>query len=208
MPLIRKNADTTAPAGDPATEGNLSLLASGSPDERWAAARAAAGGPGDVETLTAALSVEADTRVREAIFTSLARIGGAESVDAVLPHLRSDDANLRTSALDALRAMPASAASRLPALLQDEDADVRLLACELARGLPSAEATAILCGLLEREEQANVCAAAVEVLAETGGPEALPALDRCAERFRGDPFLGFAIRAAADRIGQQRGTRG
>lgn len=207
MPLIRKTPDAPTPAAAPPAQDVPALLASASPGERWAAARAATGAPGQIEALGRALKDERDPRVREAILTSLARIATPQSVDAVLPHLRSDDADLRTSALDALRAMPRAAATRLPALLQDPDPDVRLLACELARGLPTAEATALLCGLIEDEQEANVCAAAVEVLAETGGPEALPVLARCSVRFRQDPFLGFASRVAADRIGSQRGPR-
>ena len=64
-----------------------------------------------VAVLAAALSRESDPRVREAIFTGLARIATAESAAAVLPYLRSDDAGLRTAALDALRAMPQAAAA-------------------------------------------------------------------------------------------------
>ena len=45
---------------------------------------------------------------------------------------------------------------------------LRLLACELTRNLPSGEAARLLCGLLEHEAEPNVCAAAVEVLAEVG----------------------------------------
>ena len=91
----------------------------------------------------------------------------------MLPYLRSDDASLRTGALDALRAMPAAArAAHLPGLLADPDADVRLLSCELVRDLPEAEANRLLADLLERETEANVCAAAIEVLAEIGRPEA------------------------------------
>lgn len=207
MPLIRKNPDQPPPAGEPAAQASLTLLTSGTTDERWAAARAAAQASGNVERLGEALRVEEDPRVREAILTSLSRIGSIESAAAVLPHLRSDDSSLRTGALDALRAMPTAAAAHLPALLEDADADVRLLACELARGLPSAEASAQLCALLDREEEVNVCAAAVDVLAEAGGPEALPALSRCGARFRDEPFLGFAIRVAAERAGAQRAPR-
>ena len=47
--------------------------------------------------------------MREAIFTGLARIATAESAAAVVPYLRSDDASLRTGAIDALRAMPKAA---------------------------------------------------------------------------------------------------
>ncbi|HEX4179982.1 MAG TPA: HEAT repeat domain-containing protein [Caulobacteraceae bacterium] len=176
-------------------------LTRGTGDQRWAAARALGDRPGDPELLGRALSNEPDPRVREAIFNSLIHAHSATSVEALLPHLRADDANLRTGALDALKVMSAVAAPSLPELLHDRDPDVRLLACEIARELPGAQATALLCRLLEGEGQVNVCGAAVEVLAEIGGSEALPALARCAERFADEPFLVFSIRTASSRIG-------
>ena len=86
-------------------------------------------------------------------------------------------------------------------MLSDPDPDVRLLVCEIARGLETAQANRLLCDLLDREGEVNVCAAAVEVLTEAGGPESVPVLQACAARFRHEPFLGFAIRVALDRIG-------
>jgi HEAT repeat protein len=124
-----------------------------------------------------------------------------------LPYLSSDDASLRTGALDALRAMPDATAPHIQKLLGDVDADVRLLACELVRNQPSGDATRLLSAILATERQANVCAAAVEVLAEVGGPELLPLLAECAARFPDDPFLGFAIQIASERIGSQASTR-
>jgi HEAT repeat protein len=152
--------------------------------------------------LVAALPGETDARVREAILTGLARIATPESAAAVVPYLGSDDAGLRTGAIDALRAMPAACRPHLPRLLADPDADVRLLSCELTRDLPEGDANRLLCDLLESETEKNVCAAAVEVLAEIGRPEALPVLKTCAERFAGDPFLVFSIKVATDRIGR------
>lgn len=200
MPLIRKPA-SNKPAPEPTPAEVLAALRDGSQQERWAAARAAAQVPGGADALVAALPIEQDVRVREAMFTSLARIGTAQSVSGVIPLLRSDDASLRTGALDALRAMPAAAVREsLPQLLRDADSDVRLLSCEIARRLPAADATALLCELLEDEYEANVCAAAVDVLAEVGDIAALPVLERCAVRFAQTPFLPFAIRTARDRI--------
>ncbi|CAN5746415.1 hypothetical protein BH11PSE3_BH11PSE3_43080 [soil metagenome] len=193
MPLVRKPSTPAPPA--PAAS-----LTGGTPDERWAAARLAAGKPDGVVVLAAALSHEQDPRVREAIFTGLSRIATPHSAAAVLPYLRSDDANLRTAAIDALQSMPAAAAPHLPCLLSDPDADVRLLSCELVRGLPDSEANHLLCELLEVEVEKNVCAAAIEVLAEIGRPEALPSLARCASRFDGDSFMVFSIKVATDRI--------
>ncbi|WP_334162495.1 HEAT repeat domain-containing protein [Phenylobacterium sp.] len=200
MPLIRKDAaPKTDVRPDPAAAAGR--LAGGTADERWAAARELGGRPGGEEVLGAALATEADPRVREAIFTTLARVGTAKAAAVVLPHLRTDDANLRTGALDALRAMPQSAAAHVPALLTDADVDVRVLACELVRHLPSGEATRLLGDLLSREPDVNVCASAVDVLAECGGPEALPALQACAARFADEAFLRFAIQVATERIG-------
>jgi len=114
--------------------------------------------------------------------------------------LRADDANLRMGALDALRAMIGVARQALPELLADPDADIRVICCDLARELPSSEATSLLCGLLSRETEPNVCAAAVDVLAEIGDVDALPCLRACAVRFHGATFLTFAIKIAMDRI--------
>ena len=137
------------------------------------------------------------------MFMSLARMGTAQSVELILPFLRMDEAHLRTAALDALRAAKSAAWPYLPRLLEDADADVRLLACELVRGVPGDDATRMLCRLLEAEFEPNVCASAVEVLAEVGGAQALPVLVRCEERFRATPFLAYSIKVAADRIRSQ-----
>ena len=202
MPLVRKPTDTSR-ASTPDASGILKALESGNADERWAAARASVDVAGATAALAAALPKESDGRVREAMFTSLARIGTSESADEVLALLRSDNANLRTGALDALHIMIDAVRELLPRLLSDPDVDVRILSCELARRLPSDEATSLLCSLLDREQEMNVCAAAIDVLAEVGSPAALPALATCGQKFRNAPFLEFAIKVATDRISAQ-----
>jgi len=195
MPLIRKDQPVAAAAA-------AARLNSADPDERWVAARELAGHAEAVDALGAALGSEPDPRVREAIFTALALTGTQAAAAVVLPYLRLDDADQRTAALDALRAMPEGVSSHTEALLQDDDADVRILACELARSLPANEATRILSAVLERDPDPNVCGCALEVLAEVGEPDALRALARCADRFPNETFLRFAIKVAADRIGR------
>lgn len=199
MPLVRKPAHP-AEHRKPAPAEVLAGLVSASPEERWDAARAAGELPQAAAALAAALPQETDVRVRETMFTSLVRIGTRDSIASILPMLRSDDSALRTGALDALRSSPVAAHEFLAQLLSDPDADVRILSCELARSLPSEEANRGLCALLAREPEVNVCAAAVEVLAEVGDQSALPTLADCARRFSEVPFLGFAIRLATDRI--------
>lgn len=163
------------------------------------AARAAMDIEGADLALTQALVTETDPRVREAIFTSLARVGTPVAVESLLAMLRSDTAALRTGALDALRVLRnlGTVAARL---LGDPDPDVRILSCELARSLPAAEANRLLCEVLIAEQNVNVCAAAIDVLAEVGGFEALGALADCARRFSDVSFLLFAISAVRDRI--------
>jgi HEAT repeat protein len=199
MPLIRSDSERTATGA----HGDSGNFFSSSSDERWAAARAAATTAASVPALSAALAKEDTPHVREAIFTSLARIATSESVQAVLPYLRSDAADIRTGALDALRAMPAVTVPHLPRLLADPDVDVRLLACDLVRAAQGADASRLLRSVLENESQANVCAAAVEVIAEVGDITVLPALAICAKRFQEDSFLTFAIEIASQRLRAQ-----
>ena len=96
--------------------------------------------------------------------------------------------------------MPQAAEASMLMLLSDDDPDVRLLSCELARAMNNSEAARLLCEVLERDSEANVCAAAVDVLAEIADENALPALSRCATRFPNDPFLAFAVKIAVGRL--------
>jgi HEAT repeat protein len=159
--------------------------------------------PGSTPALADALAREKDARVREAILTSLSHT--REGLAIVLPYVRSDEAEVRTAALDALRSAAAAIEPLLEESLHDPDPDVRLLICDVVRALPSTVATRLMVELLDREQAVNVCGAALEVLAEVGEPSAVPALDRCAGRFPDEPFLLFSARLAAQRITGPRG---
>ena len=199
MPLIRKPRGAD-PGAEPQPSDTLAGLTSEDAEQRWMAARRAADSPDSLPALAAALRVESIPRVREAMFTSLARIGTPAAALQVLPLLRSDDALSRAGALDALRIMIGKSRELLPPLLADADVDVRVLSCELARALPGDEASSLLCDVLRQERDANVCAAALDVLAEVGQRSALPVLKECAVRFANIPFLAFAIQVTVDRI--------
>src|ERR1700733_9291483 len=123
MPLIRKGLKESSSAA--ANPEAFVALAHGTIEERWAAARSLAMVSGGVDALGRALAGEPDARVREAIFTGLARAATAESAEAILPYLRSDEADLRRAALDALKTMPGAVQPKLPELLADADPDVR-----------------------------------------------------------------------------------
>jgi len=196
MPLIKGGRGSAAPGAT----ASLAALDSSDAENRWAAARAFAGHAEAVPELAAALKHETVPRVREAILTSLIRTGGAASAEAIVPCLRSENAGLRAAAIEALQALPSATASIIVQLFSDPESDVRLLATELARNMKTFDATRLLSGLIEHESHPNVCAAAVEVLAEVGTVEALPALEKCAARFATTPFLPFAISMAIARI--------
>jgi HEAT repeat protein len=202
MPLIRKPVNTST-SRSAVPSDVLKRLLDGDQEQRWSAARAAADVPGAADALAEALQAESDPRVREAMLTSLMRIGSPASIASIVRFLRSDDASLRTGAMDALRTRHDVVRAHLPSLMNDADSDVRVLSCEVVRGLPSDEATQMLCALLSRESEPNVCAAAIDVLAEVGDARALPVLAECEKRFRNTPFLVFATKIATARILEQ-----
>jgi HEAT repeat protein len=197
MPLV-KGSKRPAGGADPGPQ--RAALDSPDADSRWMAARGLSGDADAVPALASALARETVPRVREAIMTALMRIGNAASVEAILPYLRSQEAGVRGDAIEALQALPHAIAPFMGPLLSDSDSDVRLLATELARNMKAAEATRLLSELIEREQHANVCAAAIDVLTEVGTPQALAALEKCATRFAATPFLPFAISVAIARI--------
>jgi HEAT repeat protein len=201
MPFIRREITgegNATSATDVAQQ--LARLRDPDPEVRWAAARKVGGVAAAVPALAKALATEQNLRVREAIMTALMRVGDGASVQTLLPYLRAQDAAQRSAAIETLQALPAAVLPFMTALLADADADVRILAAELARNMPADQATRILSDLLEHELQPNVCAAAVDVLAEVGTRDALPALRLCAQRFQDAPFLPFAIATTIARI--------
>jgi len=202
MPLIKRGPPTRPPtASIPASAADK--LVSGNVAERWAAARAMGEDAGAVPLLADALRTEQTAEVREALFTSLVVIHSDEAAAALASLISSDDAQLRTGALDALGSVMDIARPLLPGLLGDADPDVRLLACELVRQLEPTDGTQLLCAMLETEYAPNVCGAAVDVLSEIGVDSAVSALERCAMRFSADPYLGFAIADAVERASKR-----
>ena len=71
--------------------------------------------------------------------------------------------------------------------------------------MPAAEATRLLSDVLAHEPHPDVCASAIDALAEVGTREALPALEDCARRFAATPFLPFAVSIAVARISNGKG---
>lgn len=180
--------------------GLLAQLREGDVDQRRWAARDLAAHPQAAPLLGERLLDEPSPRVREAILHALGGMPGDAAVAALLPLLRSDDAQLRNGAIEVLAAMPAAVAPRIGALLQDDDVDVRIFTVNLLAELQHERTVTWLLEVLRQDSAVNVVAAAIEVFAEVGGPEHVAALRSAAQRFGGDPFIAFATDMALQRI--------
>ena len=175
-------------------------LCSGDIGIRLAAVRVA-GRLGEAELLAEHLESESAPAVREAILTSLVRIGGVAAARPLVELLRSDDTLLRNAAIEALQSMGESVVPEIELLLDDPVADLRIYALNIAHSLRSARVPDLALRVIADDPHVNVCAAAIDVLAQVGRPEMAPALQAVADRFPDEPFLAFAVRAAIKRIG-------
>ncbi len=166
---------------------------------RWAA-RDLAKYPAAVDALLIQLSRETDREVREAIFISLTQFDNAQAVHGLIQCLRSEDAAVRNSAIDALKLMPGAVAPMMVELLRDPSADVRILAVNVLESLRHPEVENWLIGVIEQDEHVNVCATAVDLLTEVGTAAAVKALVALKSRFAEEPFMHFAVDVALQRI--------
>jgi HEAT repeat protein len=156
---------------------------------------------GEAALLVRHLPSESDAGIRETILTSLVRIGGAEAVKPLLTLLRSEHAGLRNAVIETLQSMGDVVAPELESLLEDPDSDVRIFAVNVLHSMKSERVPDIALRVASSDPHVNVCAAAVDILAEVGRPEMAGALRDVARRFPDQLFLAFAIRAALKRIG-------
>jgi HEAT repeat protein len=160
-----------------------------------------AGRCGATVLLASRLQVENDRGVRETILTNLVRNGGLAAARPLLNLLRSDDADLRNAVIETLQGMSDAITPLIEDLLTDPDADVRIFAVNILQSLKSPTVPDLAVKVISTDPHVNVCAAAVDVLAEVGRPEMAGALRDVAARFPDQPFLAFAVRTALKRIG-------
>lgn len=168
---------------------------------RRQAAQDLAGMPGAEEILCQRLEREQDVAVWDAILTSLVRIGGSASLQGLLRFLRAEPVQLRNEVLEALKTFPEQEIlPHIEALLTDPDPHLRIAVIHLIQALGYPVGVNVLTTVLDREEHLNVAATAVELLAEIGTPEAVPALQRTRARFADTRFMTFAVDTALARI--------
>jgi HEAT repeat protein len=175
-------------------------LASTNAATRRRAARALSEMADAVPILCSHLVHEQNLSVRSIILTGLIVNKSPAVAAGLLPLLGNDDANLRNSAVEALQAMPDEVAPHVEAMLADPDDDVRIAAVSVVAALPHPEVPQWLRRVVTHDAHVNVCAAAVDALAEVGEPDVIPALEALADRFREVHFITYAVTAAVRRI--------
>jgi HEAT repeat protein len=153
--------------------------------------------------LLALLAREQDGGVRHAILTRLGALEEPGLEAQLVPLLASEDVALRQDAILALRRRGTAALPALVTLLAAPDPDLRIFAANILEGVNAPGARAALTGRLAQEDDAAVCLAMVEALAQIGAPGDAPALAALRARFPGDGCLGFAITLAREQIGAE-----
>jgi len=153
-----------------------------------------------VPLLCARLPAEPDASVRASILTSLTVVKSRDVVAGLIPLLRSEDTSLRNAVVEALQEMPAELAPYAERLLQDDDTDARILAVNVIGGLAHPDAPKWLAKVIVQDPHVNVCAAAIDALAEIGDPSVAEWLTVAEQRFSDVAFIHFAVQAALRRV--------
>ena len=168
---------------------------------RWAA-RDLRDWPGASAALLDRLMREPDHSVREVILTTLtlSALGDAVAVAALVSLLRSEDANLRNEAIEAMKHLPVEVAAVMGGLLEDPYPDVRIFAVNILESLRHPDVESWLLAVIARDPHLNVCATAVDLLGEVGSVRAVEPLRLLKARFGGEPYIQFAADLALSRI--------
>jgi HEAT repeat protein len=199
MGLVKQQRQVVPALRGPSTPP-LERLADPIPDVRRAAARELVGAPGGLVALSARVPVEPDRGVLDLLLTLLVERPSRAVVVGLLPALSSDDARLRGAVAEALEQMPQPLEAEIGALLEHADPDLRLQAVVALQHAPIPSAPRLLRELLAREPLVNICAAALEGLAEVGEDTDLPVVEAVRARFPEVPFLDFAATVCVARL--------
>lgn len=136
--------------------------------------------------------------VQEAADSSLRKIGGSETVQAVLPLLRSDEAPVRNLSMDILREVGWQDMPSLIALVHDDDPDIRIFVADILGSTDNVLAVEPLCEALLKDPEVNVRYQAAVSLGELGKPEAAPCLNKAIED---EEWVQYSVIEALTKIG-------
>ena len=180
--------------------GLLKELSDPNPTARRWAARDLLDCPGTAIDLIECLKREPEISVREVILTTLTLMGDPAAVTGLADCLRSENAFLRNEAIETMKHLPDEVAPIIKGLLIDPDPDVRIFAINILESLHHPKVENWLLEVIEGEQHVNVCATAVDLLAEIGTEAALDSLVLLKARFSDEPYFQFAAGLALKRI--------
>lgn len=146
---------------------------------------------------------ETDAQVQEALLAALGQSEGDDVVPALLEQLSSEDVLLRNRALEVLTGFAEHVAVHMPVQLAAAEVDKRIFLVNLMGELKHPRVADWVSEILFEEAHVNVVAAALEVAAEVGDEQMLPAIEAAQQRFLDEFFIGFAADIARQRIGVQ-----
>lgn len=156
--------------------------------------------PQSSSVLVARLNREENTSVRAAILNALAHLGDSVAIAGLVQCLRSENAALRNEAIEVLKDIPDKVVPIIDNLLNDTDSDVRIFAVNILESLRHENVEKWLINVIEKDPHLNVCAAAVDLLAEVGTEFAVTSLKHLKVRFEDEPYICFSVDLALKRI--------
>lgn len=136
--------------------------------------------------------------IQEAADSSLRKIGGKETVRAVLPLLRSDEAPVRNLSMDILREVGNQDMPSLVELIHDEDADIRIFIADILGTTDNLLAVEPLCDALLKDPEVNVRYQAAVSLGELRMEEAAPCLNKA---INDEEWVQYSVIEALTKIG-------
>jgi len=136
--------------------------------------------------------------IQEAVDSSLRKIGGRETVGAVIPLLRSDEASVRNLAMDILREVGNQDMPSLIDLTLDDDPDIRIFVADILGSTGSLLAVQPLCEALLGDPEVNVRYQAAVSLGELGMEDAIPCLNQA---INDEEWVQYSVIEALTKIG-------
>lgn len=151
----------------------------------------------DAVPIVAELLKSSNLGVQEAAEQALRKIGGASTVQAVIPLLRSEDAPARNLAMDILRAVGNQDLNSLIGLLHDQDPDIRIFIADILGSSDSEMSVEPLCGALLKDPEVNVRYQAAVSLGDLAMPSAAQCLNKAMDD---DEWVQYAVIEALAKI--------
>lgn len=203
MALIKKHNNAVTEVSEAPTqdlEGLIAQLHQGDNSERRQAAKSLVDFPESADALITALYDEPQTEVREAILSTLIRIGDTNSIPALVEFLGSQKIGLRNEVFEVLKARPEVSVAIIDELLLEKDPDIRIYAVNLMEIIRDPGLEARLIDVLESDSHVNVCATALNLLCEVATKASLNVLEDVKSRFANEPYICFTADLTIGRI--------